>query len=74
MPKARQKTKTGHVDNGKMKFKVGPRKTRKGAHQMSTSDLVKALSDENLKRYRDNVRTVLNLRGVDVTAFVSVAE
>jgi len=71
MPKARSKIKgTNKVITGKAKFKIGGRKSSKGAHGMSTADLTKVFFKEDAGKDRNKVVRVLRARGVNVDTLV----
>jgi hypothetical protein len=69
MPKKRvNKTKRAI----RAKFRIGNAKGGVGAHSMSTSALLNLLDDDNKKKYRNNAKRVLQLRGIlhhDKTVF-----
>jgi hypothetical protein len=74
MPKKRvNKTKQAI----RTKFRIGNAKGGKGAHSMTTADLLNVLDDNNKKKYRNNAKRVLAARGLmhhDKTTFELIAD
>jgi len=71
MPKARSKVKDSNkVLSGRAKFKIGGRKSSKGAHTMSTAALTTIFFKEGAGKDRTKATLVLRARGVNVDALV----
>jgi hypothetical protein len=66
MPKVKTKVEGRGRVNKTVKSRVGTRKTAKGAHQMSTTDLVEAYKHDTNKKHKNKINAVLRSRGVDI--------
>jgi len=67
MPKLRIRKKgapRSSAKNVQRKFRIGTRKSGVSAIKMTTEDLQNALVDPNKSRYINNIKAVLNMRGV----------
>ena len=74
MPKKRDNKTKRHTVR---KFRIGNAKGGRSAHSMSNEELLNILDDSNKKRYRNNAKRVLALRGLinrDKTTFELVAD
>lgn len=69
MPKQRKRIKKGQEvqkQNVLRKFRTGNRKCGVAAKQMSTTDLIAVLANENKTKYHKNAAIVLRTRSINI--------
>ena len=69
MPKVRKIVSKGQTKakvNVQRKHRIGTRKNGKAAEQMSTTDLIAVLGNDNLKKWHKNAAKVLRTRPINI--------
>ncbi len=70
MPKARKTLPNKMKVNVKRKNLVGTRDSGKPAHEMTTTALIAALKNADLKKHHQSIKNVLRARHVDIEALI----